>query len=432
MLELLKKNKNLLLLLLLAGYILLLPFLEQSQPGQVVLLLILTSILIAGIFSISYDFRYTALSVLFAIPCLITQWAHFFMDHTLIKTTNMACMIVFIGYTCVALLRHVLSAKRVTLNELYGAISGYILLGIMFAHLYWLIETLLPQAFVFPRKGEQLLMSTYVYFSFVVQSTAGFGDISAVSPYARSFVTLEMIMGVSYLAVLVGRLINAISGLHEPTAQSASSLQREIREDIHAVEDFFLKPFRRRPFGIMLSAIIFNFSTSVLMTRWQVPFFLDSWGTSLAVLLGGFWIGIFTAIFYHLLMAITFWGPSSWFWLLNSIWIGAATWFLDHIGWTRPKHFFKLIAGGIGMGIVNAFVAHGVMKFFHLKPDAGVLPVYNFFMKFVHNRLTASFSEKICVEIADKTVSLLLAAVMAFLICDLLKQHRASSPSKPS
>ncbi len=394
------------------------------------LLLLLTGILIAGIFSISYDFRYTAMSVLLAAPCLLTQWTSIFVDHLLIKATGIVCMIIFIAYTCVILLKHVLAAKHVTLNELYGAMSGYILMGIMFALIYLLFAKLVPDAFFFSRGGGQQLMSTYVYFSFVVQSTAGFGDITAISPFVRSFVTLEMITGVTYLAVLIGRLINAISGIHEQGPTSLAKMEEEIKEDIQAVEKFVVKPFGQRPFGIILSCLLLNFTASVLMTKWQLPFFLDSWGTSLAVLVGGFWIGISTSILYHFLMAVTFWGPSSWVWVFSSFWIVAATFFLDRLGWTGPRNFLKLITGGVILGTGNALIVQAIVAIFRLAPDANTLPVYNYFLRLIHNRITASLSRTLLVEIADKTLSFMIAAVVAFLICDLLNRKNSRHHAK--
>ena len=99
-------------------------------------------------------------------------------------------------------------------------------------------------------------MSTYVYFSFVVQATAGFGDITAISPFVRSFVTLEMILGVTYLAVLIGRLINAISGIHEQDPEPHSKMEEMIKEDIEAVENFlFISAAASFPVRMLLVAL---------------------------------------------------------------------------------------------------------------------------------------------------------------------------------
>jgi len=55
----------------------------------------------------------------------------------------------------------------------------------------------------------KITLSALFYFSFVALSTTGFGDIYAVAPLARSVVIIEMLIGVMYMAVLIGLLINA-------------------------------------------------------------------------------------------------------------------------------------------------------------------------------------------------------------------------------
>jgi hypothetical protein len=55
----------------------------------------------------------------------------------------------------------------------------------------------------------KITLSSLFYFRFVALSTTGFGDIYAVAPMARSVVIIEMLVGVMYMAVLIGLLINA-------------------------------------------------------------------------------------------------------------------------------------------------------------------------------------------------------------------------------
>ena len=48
------------------------------------------------------------------------------------------------------------------------------------------------------------------YFSFVTLTTTGFGDIVPNSQVARSFVTIEAITGLFYLAILVAHLATLV------------------------------------------------------------------------------------------------------------------------------------------------------------------------------------------------------------------------------
>ncbi len=46
-----------------------------------------------------------------------------------------------------------------------------------------------------------------VYYSFVTMTTVGYGDITPVSPPARTLAWLEAMMGQFYIAVLVAALV---------------------------------------------------------------------------------------------------------------------------------------------------------------------------------------------------------------------------------
>lgn len=56
------------------------------------------------------------------------------------------------------------------------------------------------------RTGQQL-----VYFSFVTLATVGYGDVLAVNAWARSLATFEGMVGVLYVALLMGRLVGVYS-----------------------------------------------------------------------------------------------------------------------------------------------------------------------------------------------------------------------------
>ena len=46
------------------------------------------------------------------------------------------------------------------------------------------------------------------YFSFVTLTTVGYGDITPVSPVARSLCVAEALVGQLYPAILIGRLVS--------------------------------------------------------------------------------------------------------------------------------------------------------------------------------------------------------------------------------
>ena len=107
------------------------------------------------------------------------------------------------------ILSHVLRAERVSREKIFGALSVYLLLGVIWSLLFIMVDFLVPGSF---RYGQDraLTGAEMVYYSFVTLTTLGYGDIVPVSPSARSLATLEALTGQLYLTVLVARLV----GLH--------------------------------------------------------------------------------------------------------------------------------------------------------------------------------------------------------------------------
>ena len=93
-------------------------------------------------------------------------------------------------------------------NRLLGAISIYLLLGLIWTVVYLGILEFDPEAFHGSGGGPWLeSFPEFVYFSFVSLTTLGYGDISPATPIARFVVYLEAILGQFYLAIMVASLV---------------------------------------------------------------------------------------------------------------------------------------------------------------------------------------------------------------------------------
>ncbi len=97
----------------------------------------------------------------------------------------------------------------VTIYRIGGAVVVYLLLGQVWVNLYWLLENLRPASFHFvvaPSSPSDLLGSL-VYFSYSTLTTATYGDVTALTPVARSAANLEGLTGQLYPAILIARLV---------------------------------------------------------------------------------------------------------------------------------------------------------------------------------------------------------------------------------
>jgi hypothetical protein len=96
-------------------------------------------------------------------------------------------------------------AATVDAEHLYAALSAYLLAGIYFGVLYWVLEQVWPGSFT---KNDEFSRVSAIYFSFVTLATLGYGDIAPRTDIARGLAIIEGVGGQLFLAVLVARLVS--------------------------------------------------------------------------------------------------------------------------------------------------------------------------------------------------------------------------------
>lgn len=111
----------------------------------------------------------------------------------------------FFAFALYNILRAIL-AKHVSSDAIFGAICGYLLLGIIWGLLYYSLEISSPGAFR-AAAGEPIDRGTLGYYSFITLATVGYGDITPITPLARTLAWLEAVAGQFYLAILVAGLV---------------------------------------------------------------------------------------------------------------------------------------------------------------------------------------------------------------------------------
>jgi hypothetical protein len=135
----------------------------------------------------------------------------------------------FFGYVIWVLLRGIFAGRRATFNTVCASLCIYLLLGMVWALAYSVVDMLDPNAFAWTVAGTRPRSlfrigsgnSAVLYFSFATLTTLGYGDIVPTTPISRMLASVEAITGQLYLAVLVARLV----GLHiaESLDQGGSS-----------------------------------------------------------------------------------------------------------------------------------------------------------------------------------------------------------------
>lgn len=177
------------------------------------------SLLIAAVsLSLLEDKQYRRTALGLAMFALLATW----LNHGFEGWPSRAILIsghlsaaLFFSLVLYRILKTVL-IRRVSGDALFGAVCGYLLLGIIWGLVYSSLETFRPGSFdisethaVQPGNASQY-RGILGYYSLVTLTTLGYGDITPTTPTARTLSWLEAVTGQFYLAILVAGLV----GLH--------------------------------------------------------------------------------------------------------------------------------------------------------------------------------------------------------------------------
>jgi hypothetical protein len=185
------------------------PFFEGRIGMAMLLDFIFSFILLSAIYAASEKRYLFFVSLCVALPPLVLRWTvHFVESPTLALLTDIL-MVAFAAYILTIVLSHVFRQHEVTTDLIMGAVCGYFFIGLMWAFVYTLLESVQAGSFRFG-EGQAQDISHFIYYSFVTQTTLGYGDIAPVSAPARSFAVLEAMIGQLYVAILIARLV----GIH--------------------------------------------------------------------------------------------------------------------------------------------------------------------------------------------------------------------------
>jgi hypothetical protein len=106
--------------------------------------------------------------------------------------------------TAGVIMHRVFNHRVVTFRTIFGAVSTYLIVGVAFAQLFIAIDVLDSEAF---GSDAPIAPDALLYLSLVTLATLGYGDVTPVSPQARSAATFETIMGQIFLVTIVARLV---------------------------------------------------------------------------------------------------------------------------------------------------------------------------------------------------------------------------------
>jgi len=166
-----------------------------------------TGILLSGVHAVSENKRNVYIASLLALPMLVYSWSPYFMESNLyVVIVGSLCGVVFFAYMIVNILVFIYRQDKVTRDLIAGAVVVYLLMALMWAFIYRVIETANPGSFTIPTTDIHERMR-FIYFSLVTITTLGYGDVVPKTSLATSLATLEAVVGQLYLVTTVALVV---------------------------------------------------------------------------------------------------------------------------------------------------------------------------------------------------------------------------------
>lgn len=203
-----RRHPSAILLIVQLVGLLLYPFLEATQAGPLGLSAFGIAVLVFTTRMVRRTPGLTWLSLVLALPAIVMLLLQAVLDMHWLLPWSAALEALFYFYAAGSLVAYMMGDMHATTDELFAAGATFTLLAWGFAYSFVVLQALQPGSFSAAVNPEQPRSWTELMFlSFALLSSTGIGDVIPVRPVARALASLEMFVGVMYLAAVVSRLI---------------------------------------------------------------------------------------------------------------------------------------------------------------------------------------------------------------------------------
>ena len=200
------------LLVALLAFLILSPIAQILFPENALIIVnfTFTFTIVIGVWSLIEDRKWFQFGLCLAAFSFLLSLLEFFYPSRIIYIASILVLLFFLINSLVLAIKHILFGPKIDANKIVGSVTIYLLIGIIWALLYGLVEQVFAGSFsgnILDVGGSRFW--DLIYFSFVTLTTLGYGDILPVNTYARTLAYMEAIVGQFYIALLVASLVGA-------------------------------------------------------------------------------------------------------------------------------------------------------------------------------------------------------------------------------
>lgn len=184
----------------------LIPLSSSHESGTFVARSFYLFLIISGSYALVKSRVFTYIIIVFSFAAFVVWFFNYGKSGLWLNVLDGVLQVVFYLIFLFLILIKVFRGGVYSVQRVEGAITGYLLIGNLFATLYYTFNQILGPNTFFITGGEHI--TNFTYFSFTTLTTLGYGDIIPLHPIARSISNLEAVIGQLYPTVLIARLLS--------------------------------------------------------------------------------------------------------------------------------------------------------------------------------------------------------------------------------
>jgi hypothetical protein len=188
--------------------VLLYPFMDRSAIGRAALSTFALIVLFLAVRAVRATPAFLWVAVVLGVPIVALTILE------VIDPANLQFLLwssvlhaVFYFYTSVALLGYMYYDRFVTRDELWATGATFTVVAWAFAHTFMAVQLIWPGSFTGPSAPAPQTWFELLFLSFTNLTSVGLSDITPVLPQARSWVMIEQVAGLLYVALVISRIV---------------------------------------------------------------------------------------------------------------------------------------------------------------------------------------------------------------------------------
>jgi hypothetical protein len=188
--------------------VLIYPFLEGGQVGRALFSIFGIAILGLVVLAVRRSPALTWVALLLGAPATVLLLIQALTDSSSLLPYSSALEAALYFYAAGALIAYMLADHDITRDELWAVGATFTLVAWAFAYTYTVVQAVEPHSFTAAvAPGSDRSWMELLFLSFTTLTSTGLSDVVPIRAFARSVSMVEQLAGLSYVAVLVSRLV---------------------------------------------------------------------------------------------------------------------------------------------------------------------------------------------------------------------------------